>query len=80
MAVTDDVRGDFTRERFHRKELTQLKLRAEWLARQPNQSPTWIRAYQDLADSADRVDALIYRAVGIARERQDDLIDDEVDG
>lgn len=76
----DDIKGQFERRRFSRKDLTQLKLRAEWLARQPGQNWIWVDAYEALAKAADATDALIYRAQGMAADRRDDEEwDDDVD-
>ena len=76
----EDIRGSFDRRRLSRKELTQLKLRAEWLARQPEQNWIWIDAYEQLSRAADQLDCLIYRAQGMAADRrEDDEFTEDVD-
>jgi len=47
---------------FEREELITLRGRAEALA-VAGTSPRWIRAYQSLADAADRLDAMTQRTV-----------------
>ena len=46
---------------MNRDELIILRERAEEMAKVEGLNPRWARAYLDLADAADRLDAMIKR-------------------
>lgn len=46
---------------FSRDELIELRKRAEDMAQIEGLNPHWMRAYLQLADAADRLDAMIAR-------------------
>jgi hypothetical protein len=53
---------DYVAKPFERDELIGLCNRAEELAHKPGTDKMWVRAYQALADAADRLDAMLERA------------------
>jgi hypothetical protein len=46
---------------FDRKELISIREKAGELAAVNGTNETWVRAYQTLADAADRLDAMLAR-------------------
>ena len=48
---------------FTREELIGLRIRCEGMAETEGMNPRWVRAYLNLADAADRLDAMTQRTV-----------------